>query len=685
MEAKLNNLSRFIQNRDTQFVIPVYQRDYNWQEVQCQQLLRDIREVANNDALNSHFMGSIVHIQDSVYSTSSQLQLTIIDGQQRLTTISLLLLSIAHQFIEQGNEREGKRLLKNYIINEDYEEEKLKLRPVKKDDKALQYLIKHDFSAPLLGYSRITENYLYFKNAIPFSELDHILKGLNKLHFVEVSLERGKDDPQRIFESLNSTGLDLNQADLIRNYVLMDLNPKDQNRIYEDYWVKIEENTTDNKTKQPKLSEFIRDFITFKYGKIPNKGNVFQAFRGKYDFTGKIPAQRLTDIEQILVEIKTYSNYYYKLINNAEEPNLKIREHLRYINHLEINVAYPFLLQVYHDYTSSVIDTNTFIQVLTLIQSFVWRRFICSLPTNALNKIFMSLHSNVDKNNYLRSLELALAHKKGFQRFPKNNEVEYELKIKDFYNIKTKNRIYFLERLENFGKTVPLQIEGNEKVTTEHIFPQTPTLAWRKSLGDSFKLFEEQYKHCIANLTISGNNGELSNKPFVEKRDMPDVGYKDTGYWLNKYLANISQWTEPELLERLKLITERSLTIWSYPESVLDDNVSDEINIFDVETATNQKLEYYVFRDTQYVEKHFANMFISILKTLFEGEPKRFLTPEVVETLKLTQEKDSLRQAGSVGQSFFIETHYSANAILKKLKQVLELFDYSDELYLKFV
>lgn len=689
MEAKLTNLARFIQNRDTQFVIPVYQRNYDWKEAQCLQLLRDIQEVATNANLASHFVGSIVHIQDSVYSTSSQLQLTIIDGQQRLTTISLLILCIAHKLMERGDEqniKEGKRLLKNFIINEDYEEEKLKLRPVKKDDRALQYLIKKDFTISFPEYSRIIENYSLFKEQVKDDEIAMYQIGINKLNFVEVSLERGKDDPQRIFESLNSTGLDLSQADLIRNYVLMDIEPKEQYRIYDNYWAVVEQLTTEQESQQVKLSDFIRDYITIIERKIPPKGSVFQAFRNRYNFSNKSPLEKLIEIEKILTELKDYAKLYNKLININTETDKEIRAHLRYINHLEISVAYPFLLEVYRDFEEKRIDKETLISVLTLVQSFVWRRFICSLPTNALNKIFMTLYQNIKKDNYYRSLEISLVSKKGHQRFPKDAEIVSELKSKDFYNIKSKNRTYYLERLENTGKSVPLQIEGNVAVTTEHIFPQTPTPEWKKDLGEEFRAFNEKYKHTIANLTISGNNGELSNKSFIEKRDMPDVGYKDTGYWLNKYLANIDKWTEIELTKRLDIITERTLQIWAYPENI-EENVNDgeEINIMDIEDITGRKLVHYVFRDTKYLQKHIAKMYASVLKILFENEPQRFLNDmQLMSTLKISTDKTQLRQAEQLSHSFYIETHSHAMGNIKKLRQVLQIFDLTEDLYLKF-
>jgi len=684
MEAKLFNLSQFLKNPDTQFIIPVYQRNYDWLETQCNKLLKDILVVSKSQTLLSHFIGSIVFIQDSIYMTSSRIQLTIIDGQQRLTTVTLLILAIAHSIIEKGNEKLAKQLIKKYIINEDFENDQLKLKPTLKDAEALAYLVANDFSEPFKNYSRIIENYFYFKNEVAKLDIDTILKGVDKINFVEVSLERGKDEPQRIFESLNSTGLDLSQADLIRNYVLMDLEPKKQQQIYENIWVKIENYTIDEITHQTKLSDFIRDYLTLKFRDIPNKNKVFITFRNKYEFPNN--EDKVEKIESQLQEIKLFASFYNKLINPSHEKEKDIQEHLRYIHKLEINVVNPFILEIYQDYATKIIDKQTFIKVLILIQSYVWRRFIMGLPTNVLNKVFMSLYTNVNKENYVSSIEKALVSKKGQHRFPIDAEVIAEIKIKDFYNTQSKNRIYFLERLENFGKAIPFYIEGNSKVTTEHILPQKPSTDWKIGLGNTLELFHQKYLNNIGNLTISGNNGELGNKSFAFKRDQPDYGYRSSGLWLNQYLSNIENWTEVELLVRLEIITKKTLQIWAYPSINYDDvtETSEEMNIFDIDTVTHKKIEYFIFFDKKYKNPSFIELLQNVAKNLFEIDPKKFFDTDLKNKLSLTQNKQELRASIKISSSYYIESNMSADAVIKRVKLLLITFDLSDELYIKF-
>ena len=301
--------------------------------------------------------------------------------------------------------------------------------------------------------------------------------------FVEISLDREKDDPQRIFESLNSTGLELSQADLIRNYILMGLNRRDQNKIYQNYWEVIEKLAKDETLNVSRVSDYIRDYLTLENKKIPNKGKVYLEFKAKY------PTASIDELDSNLTGIKGLVKHYNKLINPKNEPDKDIRLQLEYINRLEINVAFPFLMKVYDDFVSSIIDKPTFLKVLDLIQSFTWRRFILGLPTNALNKIFMSLYDKVESDNYLYSIQKSLLQRSGVQRFPKNAEVIDALKVKDVYNIKSKNRIYLLERLENYENIERVAIEGNPDITIEHIFPQNPDPKWKMELGNEEYIF----------------------------------------------------------------------------------------------------------------------------------------------------------------------------------------------------
>ncbi|MGY0408607.1 MAG: HNH endonuclease family protein, partial [Polaribacter sp.] len=512
--------------------------------------------------------------------------------------------------------------------------------------------------------------------------IEYVLKGLSKLMFVEISLDREKDDPQRIFESLNSTGLELSQADLIRNYILMGLNRKSQNKIYSNYWEIIEKLAKDESLNTSKVSDFIRDYLTLVNNKIPNKSKVYLEFKNKF------PTSDLEELENNLLPIKSLAKYYNKLLNPKNESDREIRTQLEYINRLEVNVAFPFLMKVYEDYSENIIDKQTFIKVLDFIQSFAWRRFILGLPTNALNKIFMTLYEKIDKNNYLVSLQKWLLKRPGSQRFPKNNELIESLKLKDVYSIKSKNRTYLLERLENFENKEPVKIEGNTDITIEHIFPQNPDPKWKVDLGtDEYNFIKETYLNTIGNLTLSGNNGKLGNKIFTYKRDLENAGYKDSRLWLNKYLSIAEKWDKAEIERRFNLLAERFLKIWEYPAIDLGDrDENNEVNIFEAEDPKHKKLEYAIFYDQKIEVTQVSKLYVEVFKQLFDLQPETFFTTDLAEKITLTKnpKEGNPRQAVQINETYFIEGNIDNIGKFEKIKHALTVFDSEDELAIKY-
>lgn len=685
MKANEINLDGFLALNKTQFIIPVYQRNYDWTTTQCKQLLDDILEVGRDNKRNAHFIGSIVYVHDDVYSASRIKELNIIDGQQRLTTVTLIYIVLLNLSRQLNNKELTNELFETYLINKfSTDEEKLKLRPTENNDRALKYLLRGDNSEEYQEFSRLIDNYNYFKGRIHEENYEVILKGLNKIMFVEISLDRERDDPQRIFESLNSTGLELSQADLIRNYILMGLGRKAQNKIYDNYWQIIEEQAKEESTNTIRVSDFIRDYLTLQNKKIPNKNKVYDEFKNRY------PTQTVDVLEDVLGEIKKLSKHYNKLINPKNENDKEIRRQLEYLNRLEVNVAYPFLMKVYDDYIGGSISKNILINVLDLIQSFTWRRFIVGLPTNALNKIFMRLYEDVDNQNYVESIEISLLKKKGNQRFPKNSEVLNILREKDVYGIKSKNRVYFLDRLENHLNKEPVTIENNPDISIEHIFPQNPDPKWKAEMGEElYTQYKENYLNTIANLTLSGNNGKLSNKSFVEKRDMNEdgleQGYKYSRLWLNRFLAKLDKWGLEEIENRFKLIEERFLEIWKFPTvSIEEEDDLNEINIFDAEDPTNKKLEYAIFFDQKLEVSEVSKLYIEVMKALFDLHPQSFFTTDLLEKLNVTKEPKILRQAVAINDTYFIESNLDSRSKFERIKRALTLYDFEDELMIKY-
>lgn len=686
MEAKEINLDTFLSSQKTQFVIPVYQRNYDWSENECKQLLFDILEIGSNNKTASHFIGSLVYVHHGVFSASRMKDLIIIDGQQRLTTISLIYIVLANLLKEINDEYYLSDDILNYLTNKvSNEDRKLKLVSTDNNNKVLKYLLRNDPNEEFTAFSRIISNYNYFKEKINKENYKIIWDGLSKLMIIDISLDSNKDNPQRIFESLNSTGLELSQSDLIRNYILMGLDRENQNKIYENYWEIIENLSKDELTNTIKLSDFIRDFLTLENKNIPNKGKVYIEFKNKYHNLD------MNMLEKVLGNIKSLSKNYNKLINPKNESDKDIRVHLEYINRLEINVTYPFLMKVYDDYNNNLIDKKIFISILELIQSFVWRRFIVGLATNALNKVFMNLYDKIDKNNYLSSIQKAILKKSGTQKFPRNQEVINALKEKDVYNIKSKNRVYFLERLENFENRELVNIENNTDITIEHIFPQNPDIKWKMELGDiEYNFIKENYLNTISNITLSGNNGKLSNKIFSEKRDMNidnlEQGYKFSKLWLNRYISELEVWNRNEIEKRFEVISERFLKIWNIPDIEIDlDSENQEVNIFDSENPKGKKLEYAIFKDKKLEIREVSKLYLEIMKDLFLNNPQIFFV-DLGSKIGLTKNpiESNTRQASALNETYFIESNIDSNTKFDKIKYALTLFDLEDELLIKY-
>jgi len=687
MKANETKVDKFLATNETTFAIPVYQRNYDWTLTQCKQLLHDIIETGKNDKTNAHFIGSIVYVHDDVYTASGLTELTIIDGQQRLTTITLIYIALYRLAKKLDNQMLVNRIHKTYLINEFAPEaEKLKLKPTENNKEALRHILNSTDGEEFKGYSKIIENFEYFRSAITSENFETVQRGLSKLIFVDIALDRQKDNPQRIFESLNSTGLELSQADLIRNYILMGLSRTNQEKIYKSYWEVIEKNAKDETLNKTRVSEFIRDYLTLKNKEIPNKGDVYVTFKANY------PTTTVDELEEILSELKSLSKFYNKLVNPKNEADREIRQQLEYISRLEINVAFPFLMKVYEDYSNSLIDKPTFISVLSLVQSFTFRRFILGLPTNALNKIFMTLYDKVEQENYLASIQRSLMQRSGVQRFPRNTETINALKEKDVYNIKPKNRTYLLERIENFQNTEPVIIEGNSDITIEHIFPQNPDPKWKIELGaDEYNFIKENYLNTIGNLTLSGNNGKLGNKSFTDKQvmnvDGKEQGYKFSRLWLNRDLKEKTKWDKEEIEIRANQIAERFLKIWEIPDiEVEEQSNNDEVNIFDADDPKHKKLEYAIFFNQKLDVTQAAKLYIEVFKQLFDLQPETFFTSEIGNRISLTKnpEADGLRQAVPISDTYFIEANIDNVGKFDRIKQALTIFGFEDELMIKY-
>ncbi len=546
-------LGFFKENQNNQFVIPIYQRLYSWKKEQCEQLWDDIIKIGGNDKMNGHFIGSILYVQDGI--THSNNPLLIIDGQQRLTTITLLLIALRNHLSDEVEILEKfshKKIENRYLINRDEDDDKkFRLILSEPDKDTLLSLIDENKREPSEPSVKIVENFELFEKWIRKNtgKLETICKGLEKLMIVWIALEKGKDDPQLIFESMNSKGIELTQVDLIRNYIVMETEVGKQEDFYNQYWRAMEEDFKQNETL---FNRFVRHYLTIKTEKIPNEKRVYEAFKGYQQKEG-------IEIEDLLKDLQKYCGYFCQ-IAFKKEADKDLNKALSLLVDLEMDVVYPLLLELYSDYKDGVLLKQDFIPIIALTESYICRRAVCGLGTNSLNKVFPSFTKKIDKKQYLKSVEKHFGSLTGKQKFPNDSEFKDSFITIDFYKFK-KNK-YFLERLEKFDTKEPV---NTEKCTTEHIMPQTLTEEWQRDLGENFEAIHEKYLHTIGNLTLTGYNSEYSNNSFQEKRDMEN-GFKQSPLKLNQSLKDLESFGEKEIEKRANDLADWALKIWTYPK-----------------------------------------------------------------------------------------------------------------------
>lgn len=563
-ETTLNKLL----NTSRQFIVPIFQRNYSWQKSQYEQLWFDILRASKFKEKQNHFIGSIVYIDMGTPAGRPQ-QLLLIDGQQRLTTISILLCAIK-DYVQKFN-LETKLInlakIKNQFLynSDEIDEDKYKLLLNVQDKETYIKLIDNTIFTVNKPATNIIKCYEFFYEHIEDfikqdGQIDEIYAGIFKLSLVSISLDKDSDNPQMIFESMNSTGKDLSQTDLLRNYLLMDLTPEKQTRLYKTYWKPMEELFGEDiyKNDVNKFDYFIRDFLTLKSdtGYICKINNVYENFKRYY-------LDNNCEKFAVLKDLFTYAKYY-ACIDLLQENDNELKLYWQEFKKLDNHVVYPFLLKLYDDYSRQILIKEDFKKILQVVISYLWRRAICEIPTNSLSKTFATLYQAVDKEDYVNSIIKAFVFKSIYKRFPSDYEVREKLQTKDIYHFRL--RKYLLEALENYYHKEPIDL-NTANYTIEHIMPQNieHNLLWQQMLGEDWQEVHSLYLHTLGNLTITGYNAEMSNKSFGEKVN-GESGFKHSHLKLNESIAQCDVWNKKSIQRRTNILTDIILKIWKYPE-----------------------------------------------------------------------------------------------------------------------
>ena len=679
MKGSETKMLNFMEGADKRYIIPVYQRKYNWKQENCQQLYDDLKKIIR-DKRESHFFGSIV---SSVAANGSKIEYYIIDGQQRLTTVTLLLLAIRNLLIkkritsakENLNEQINQRFLISPWANAD---DQIKLRPVKSDREALARLFDGEDYIPT---SNLTINYRFFCEQLLRHEIsvDDLFMAISKLEIISITLDNS-DNAQLIFESLNSTGLALTEGDKIRNYILMGQLPENQIKLYDVYWAKIERCTGND------VSSFIRDYLSIKRQITPTISNVYKDFK-EYAVSTNLP------VEDLLEDLLRYARLFEKLsICKSDLQNRKLDDCLYRLMRLEIVVTRPFLMEVLRLNQDNKLNTDDVLQIFLVTENYLFRRNICDVPTNALNKIFLNLNKEIIRydgttDNYVQKFIYTLLSKKDSGRFPDDKEFSAELSVKPVYQMRGKYKTYLFERFENYGtvetKDVYTHLDNNT-YSIEHIMPQHLTPAWIASLGENALEIHSVWLHRLANLTLTGYNPYLSNKTFDEKLNAENGGYKNSGLKMNQKISSKKSWGLEELEERNAEMIALAKKIWAYPQTTFvpakKEFYSCTLDDENIE-LTGRNIVKYGYQNIEQSVNAWADMMEHVIKYLHQKDKSVLadLAYNVSAYAELSNyvsnDKNKLRSPLKIDNDIYIERNTSTALKISILRRLFVLYN----------
>lgn len=664
---------KYMEGADKRFVIPVYQRNYDWKTENCKQLYDDLVKIIKEHR-KSHFFGSLV----SVYNPDGHNEeFLIIDGQQRLTTVSLLFLAM-YNLIDKGiivseTANLKQRIFEEYLVDKwKPEDTRIKLKPVKNDQKAFGKLFSD--STEHIRESNLTVNYDYFYDRIQKQEItiDQLYDAICCLEIINIRLDRD-DNPQLIFESLNSTGLDLSEGDKIRNFILMGLPPKEQEVYYEKYWNKIEVCTKYD------VSAFIRDYLSVKQQIIPQQKKIYINFK-EFVELGKI------ETESLLVEMLAYAKRYQILLD-GKSGSAVLDTCIDRLNRLETTVTRPYFLEVLRLYSENKLTLAQVTEIFLTMENYLFRRTMCDLPTNALNKIFLMLHREIvrydgTEDNYVEKLKYALLSKKERARFPDDEEFKAAFAERPVYLMNSKNKTYILERFENFGTSEDKDVyrhcdDGTYSI--EHIMPQHLTPVWQKELGDDYEQIHKLWLHRMANLTLTAYNSKYSNSSFTEKKTMQN-GFDDSGIRMNTWIAKKDKWTLKEIEERNEHLMGRALMIWARPTTAFKpvEKQLDSCTLEDDEILSGRLIARFSYKNTEQPVTSWVEMYQKVLKILY-AEDKTIITKLAVSSedniaLHFSMNPTEFTKNVEIGDGIFVWTNTNTQSKLSVLKRIFKLY-----------
>ena len=668
MQVQQLPVYQFLEGSGKSFIIPVYQRDYAWTRINCEKLWYDLVDLKENRRPD-HFLGTVVTIGNGFE------EYTVIDGQQRLTTASILLIALHNYLKNKESKTEEEKTLQDqvldFLINK-YSAEKnrrIRLKPNKQDKEYFESLFDNEnIKGP---NSNIESNYRFFYDNIKTEVLSpkEIFESFRKLKIVLISLDREQDDPQLIFESLNSTGVGLTSGDLIRNHILMDLKPDEQEKLYKNYWVVIEKLTGNS-------SEFVRNYLIFKTKLWVKKDDVYNGFK-------KHSLKLNTTKEEILKDLLIFAKIYSWLVQINKHENKELNQRLGRLNKLEFTVSHPYLIDVFNDLRNNILSERVIKGILMIIESYAFRKILVDNTKQGLNKMFITLSKEIKKDaewkeKYLDILNFILLEKKGSLKFPNDEEFENALITKEVYRLQAKNLNFLLGSLENYKSAYPLNID---ELTVEHIMPQKLTEKWKNKLGEKSEETHKKYLHTLGNLSLTAKNQELSNNSFEDKQQ---IDFQTSRLKLNFRLDELKEWNREKIIERAKGLSKNAKDIWPYPETEYSKPIVEEQK-FDLTSEDSfsrmKPSRLYIEEDEEGIKlSTWRDLLREGCKVLYEFSPTEF--SEIQKSREFGRyfdEEKPLRRPTEFMTGKFVEGNLSANSIIEFLAKLSERINYPSE------
>lgn len=632
-----------------QYIVPLFQRPYSWKKENWHTLWEDLLWLCENEEFKSHFIGSIVTMPTGIVPEGI-LKFLLIDGQQRLTTIIILLTVIRNKAREDGLEQFAQEIDENLLFNKFKAGlDNYKLLPTQADRESFQAMVKNQESnedSKVIECFQFFERKLKIDASIDLSKLRTAVT--NRLSVVRIVLE-SNDDPYLVFESLNAKGLRLTQADLIRNYFLMRINVNEQEAIFNRLWRPMQEALDANQ-----MTEFIRHYL-MRNGTFVKQGDVYFVLKERIG---------QADAVTFLEEIFEFSKYYKKILSPESEPDEKLRNLLKRIQRLEVTTAYPFLLNCYHDYRQQRLTAEEFQKILLYLENYLIRRFICNYKSNELNKIFPALYNQAQlesPSNLTEGVRLILQQR----GYPKDTEFHARLVEAKLYGAGDRRRItkLLLETLETSYGHKEQAIFDN--LSIEHVMPQTPTEWWQENLGEDWQTTHELWLHTLGNLTLTGYNSELSNSDFPTKKELLSQSHLE----LNNYFENLNVWRQPEIERRSNDLAKAALKIWEY---FGDAQSSADVVSADDDPVTGKTPRTLTFLGKTFLVSSWRDVLESTMDVIAELEPEGFETLSREYPRFISPSEMNLRSSRKLSNGFFIETNLSARSIHRFCTQAIE-------------